>query len=244
MEIEVTTDDGATIEFECVDSLISRWVNVPILEGKTYPYLPFVDDVRTILDAGANCGAATVHLARHYPDADVHAFEPGSLPFEYLQRNAERYPNVHVHNIGLHSADREAQLYTGADDAGQASIIRREVNEASSETIRLRSAGGWVLEHGLDRIDILKIDVEGVEIDVLVSLADLIPTVKVLYVEYDSRAARREIERLMNPDHELYIGSMFMDQGECVYVRQDYTGEDATRALVALVHARFAASQP
>ena len=103
MEIEVTTDDGATIEFECVDSLISRWVNVPILEGKTYPYLPFVDDVRTILDAGANCGAATVHLARHYPDADVHAFEPGSLPFEILatQRRAVSQRSRPQHRVAL-----------------------------------------------------------------------------------------------------------------------------------------------
>ena len=116
----------ATIEFECVDSLISRWVNVPILEGKTYPYLPFVDDVRTILDAGANCGAATVHLARHYPDAEIHTFEPGSLPFEIpaTQRRAVPQRSRPQHRVALRR------------------IVRRSCTPAPTMRGRRRSSGG------------------------------------------------------------------------------------------------------
>ncbi|MET0902827.1 MAG: hypothetical protein ABWZ52_06285, partial [Acidimicrobiales bacterium] len=72
MRFTVDGDDGAPIDFECGDTLVSRWVCEEILAGKTYPYLPFVPDVRVVFDVGANCGAATVHFARHYPDAAIH----------------------------------------------------------------------------------------------------------------------------------------------------------------------------
>ena len=58
-------------------------------------------------------------------------------------------------------------------------------------------------------------------------LADLLPTVKVLFVEYDSRHARRALGRLLDATHELYIGNMFLDQGECTYLRADVAELDA-----------------
>ena len=82
MQLTVTSDLGDEIDFECADTWVSKWVCEPILQGKTYPALPFVDDVQVVWDAGANCGATTVHLARHYPNAVVHAFEPATEPSE------------------------------------------------------------------------------------------------------------------------------------------------------------------
>ena len=61
----------------------------------------------------------------------------------------------------------------------------------------------------------------------LESLAPLLPTVKVLYVEYDSRQARRALARLLDPTHELYVGKMFLDQGECTYLRSDFASDPA-----------------
>jgi hypothetical protein len=94
--------------------------------------------------------------------------------------------------------------------------------EFSEEYVELRSSGSWAAEQGLDHIDILKVDVEGCELDVLTSLAPLLPTVKVLFVEYDGRQARRDIDHLLAPTHELYLARMLLlDQGECLYLRKD-----------------------
>jgi FkbM family methyltransferase len=232
MRFTVQSDDGEVIEFECPDSIASRWTNAAILEGRTYPDLPFVDDVRVILDVGANCGAASVHFARHHPAATVHAFEPGREARSYLERNVTSFPNVCVHPIGLYSDDRQARLYRGDDDLGLASVIRREVNLDEYEPVELYAGGAWAARHGIERIDILKIDVEGSEVEVLEGLADLLPTVKVLFVEYDSRRARRRIGQLLDATHELYVGKQFLDQGECTYLRADLAElEAATEAL-------------
>jgi FkbM family methyltransferase len=214
--------------------------NSPILEGQTYPSLPFVDDVRVVFDVGANCGAASVHFARHHPDAIVHAFEPGREARSYLERNVASLPNVRVHPIGLYSVDRQARLSRGDGDLGMASVIRRQVNLDESEPVELRAGGAWAADQGIERIDILKVDVEGCEIEVLEGLAALLPTVKVLYVEYDSRHARKALGRLLDRTHELYTGNMFLDQGECSYLRADVAALDAAtehlrRAFVAAV---------
>jgi FkbM family methyltransferase len=223
-------DDGAPIDFECADTIASRWVCNEILAGKTYPFLPFVDDVQVVFDVGANCGAATVYFARHYREATVHAFEPGSEPRFLLERNAAACPNVHVHPIGLYSVDQIVPLYKGDGDTMLASVVRRNVNLDDSEPVQLCAAGAWTVANGISRIDVMKVDVERCEVDVVESLAGLLPTVKVLYLEYDSREARRELERLLADTHELYIGSMFLDQGECVYLRKDFAVGDAANA--------------
>jgi FkbM family methyltransferase len=228
MKLSIEASDGTTIEFECEDTIASAWVSRAILTDETYPIMPFIDDVDVVLDAGGNCGAAAVHFARAYPDATIHTCEPGSQQRAILQRNAADRPNITIHPIALHSKDGEMPLYQGDHDSGQSSLTRSEFATESFETAVVRDAGTWAAELGLDHIDVMKLDVEGCEVDVLESLRSLLPTVKILYVEYDSRAARREIDAILADTHELYAGKIFLDQGEVVYLSK----EQADRPVV------------
>jgi len=82
------------------------------------------------------------------------------------------------------------------------------------------------------------------EVDVIESLRDLVPTVKVLYVEYDSRGSRRALNRLLDDTHDLFVGTMLLDQGECVYLRRDLAElDDATERLRELLRSSFAPKQ-
>jgi hypothetical protein len=141
-----------------------------------YPCLPFVDDVQVVFDVGAHDGVASVHFARHYPEAVIHTLEPDA-------------------------------------------------------------AGTWCREQGLTRIDVMNLAAEGAA-DVLAGVEELLPTVKVLYVEYDSRETRRRIRDLMSATHELYTGALYLDQGEIIYLRKDYAAlEAATPTLRDLLAA-------
>jgi FkbM family methyltransferase len=236
VQIEVADQAGQLVEFECPDQWESRWTCTAILEGRTYPLLPFVPDVQVIWDAGANCGAASVHLARSYPAAQVHAFEPGTQALSFLRRNTAGLGNVSVHPIGLNDRDQVARLNFNPSDIGQSSVHNSEPG-AEGEDVTLRSAGAWAAENGVDRIDVIKLDVEGCEVAVLHSLLPLIPTVKVLYVEYESRQDRRTIDALLAPTHELYFSMMMaLDQGECVYLHRDLADHpDAVPRLKEIV---------
>lgn len=234
--------DGEPFDFECLDNVVSRWVCGAVLEGDTYPHLPFVDGVEVVLDVGANCGAAAVFFAHHHPTAAVHAFEPAAAPLACLHHNLASLPLAHVQPFGLFSSDGEVTLHHDADDPGSASVHDSLVEAAGSETVALRAAGPWAAENGIERIDILKIDTEGCEIDVLRSLGPLVATTKVIYLEYHSRADRRALGPLLEPSHELYAGKMFLDQGECVYLRRDLAElPEANRPLSEMFAAEGAA---
>jgi hypothetical protein len=137
--------------------------------------------------------------------------------------------------VGLADEDADGFLFAGIGDLGMSSVTANERTADEGQPIRIRSARAWAAEQGIERIDVLKLDVEGCEIRVLESLAPLLPEVKVLYVEYDSRQARRDLGRLLDDTHELFSGSMLLDQGECTYLRRDLAeGDAASNRLVEL----------
>lgn len=227
--LTVTPVTGEAYEFEVVKGVVSQLVCETILGGLTYPVLPFIGDVQVVVDAGANCGSATVYFAQHYPDATVHALEPASEPLLHLRRNVRGLPNVVVHPIGLHSQDQEVQLFHGAGDTGLGSIVHAEWHDDTSEPVTIRAAAAWAEEQGIQQIDVLKVDVELCEYEVLKSLEAMLPSVKAIYLEFGSRQIRRSIERLLDPTHDLFLAEMSLDQGECIYVRRDLAAVDAAK---------------
>jgi FkbM family methyltransferase len=220
---------GNSADFECEHTIASHWVSRDILAGHTYPDLDFVPDVRTIVDVGANCGAASVYFAQRHPDAVVHAVEPGARQRAILERNTARFDKVRVHPIGLDDKDHEAALYFGDDDSGKSSIIRGAWNTEEHEIVTLRNATSWAREQGITSIDILKVDVEGLEVEVLTSFGPLLATAKVVYLEYDSRSARRTIATMLETTHELFIAKQFLDQGEITYLHGALAEQPAAR---------------
>ncbi len=90
-----------TIPFRLFKTDVCFQVANDIFAGTTYPNVPFVSGVKTVLDIGANVGAASVYLAMSYPDARIYAFEPGSDALSLLQKNVAPLRNVTVFPFGL-----------------------------------------------------------------------------------------------------------------------------------------------
>ena len=131
-----------------------------------------VEDVRTVLDIGANAGISAVYFAASFPHAEVHAFEPDPGNCELLRMNAAACGRIHVHPFALGPRDGEVALY-GSDDAanfGGFSSQALGVNPARSKKVPMRHAGRCLAELGIRSIDLLKIDTEGAEWDILTAL--------------------------------------------------------------------------
>ncbi len=127
-------------------------------------------DRPVIVDAGANFGAAAAWFLAHHPDADLHCFEPQSENFRLLSANLGGRPNVALHRaavgahagtVALHLAAHGAEHSTVAGAAG-----------AATEVVPAVRLADYLATAGLDRVDLLKLDVEGSEIDALVGLGD------------------------------------------------------------------------
>jgi len=117
------------------------------------------------IDAGANFGVYTLSLAqRAGTGGRVWAIEPGEQAANYLERSvaANGYTHVDVVRCALSAADGSGFLQTGITPE-----LRRLVRDDSLAAVGVRSLDSLAAERRIDRVDFMKIDVEGEECNVL-----------------------------------------------------------------------------
>ncbi|HJS66830.1 MAG TPA: FkbM family methyltransferase [Nitrospiraceae bacterium] len=115
---------------------------------------------RLIIDGGANVGYAAIFFAHRYPHASIVAVEPEPQNFRLLERNTAAYSNVHRLNKGLWPRDTYLAIenLAAAPDAFRVRETDQPANAIAATTIDT-----ILREAGTDRIDVLKLDVEGAE---------------------------------------------------------------------------------
>lgn len=193
-----------------------------VFTGKSYPIVPVGVPIETIVDVGANIGAATVWLALAHPQAKVYAFEPGPETAALLATNTGYMPLVSTFAYGLFDRDARLPLFEGVQDSVSASVGQSANTGSAAQEVELRDAGATMAALGIERIDLLKVDTEGCELPILRSLGGLVAGAALVYVEYHSEPDRRAIDALLAPTHTLaraQIGQAHM--GELCYVRSD-----------------------
>lgn len=124
------------------------------------------------LDVGAFLGTHTLALARAVGTTGiVHSFEPRVGIREFLSANVLRneLTQVYVHGCALSNAAREmgiiaVDIHSDRNFGGLAIVHSGDRSEANTELILLRTLD----EFAFPRIDLIKIDAEGMEADVLV----------------------------------------------------------------------------
>jgi FkbM family methyltransferase len=142
---------------------------------------------KVIVDAGANIGLASVYFANKYPRAMIIAIEPGKDNFELLKRNVEPYRNI----IPIHSAlwNTNETLQLVDPGLGYWGFMTEEINlseETSgkfSHTVKAMTLDKIIADHQLNKIDILKIDIEGAEKEVFEDASSWIGKVEALIIE-------------------------------------------------------------
>lgn len=235
MKISATIN-GREVEVETFPGMFSPEVTRGILAGETYTIVPVLDEVRTVLDVGANLGAASVLFACHYPEATVHAFEPGPATYELLVRNTADFPSIVPHNFGLFDQDDQRPLYRGKGSPGEASIFRHPWVADESDMVEIRDASSWLEEAEIGQIDVLKVDTEGSELPIFRALRAHLSSVQAVYLEFHSKADFRELDAMLSPTHELAGGKLLFENGELMYLQRERYD-----AFMATVHAHNAA---
>lgn len=210
---------GIKRAFTLFDTPMAHRACEAVLSGKCYPPLPISGQIRTIVDVGANVGAATIYFAMQFPDARVLAFEPSPDSFSLLSANTGDLPQIRCFNVGLFDRDQKTDLYQGCDDAVEDSIGRSREQSDRAVQVQLRAAREAIHEAGVDCIDVLKVDTEGCEVPILNSLLPMLNNVGVIYIEFHSERDRLEIDRLLTPTHALFCGQIAKPyRGELCYV--------------------------
>ena len=114
------------------------------------------------LDVGANVGLISLALAATHRDADVYCFEADPATASRLEQNARAQANHRVLVVHAAVSDTSGQLPI----SGESTMLTRIVSDGGTMVPALR-LDDYVAEQGLTRIDLVKIDVEGHELQVL-----------------------------------------------------------------------------
>ncbi len=141
-----------------------------------------------ILDVGAYIGLYTVRSARLVGNCGrVYSFEANPWIFSYLARNValNRLKNVRTYNLAMGSEFGEKELYVG-ESMVNSSLLKEYVKYMSEISFigRVRVVPLDFILDKLGFVDLLKIDVEGLEEKIISSSKTLIPeNVKRVVVE-------------------------------------------------------------
>jgi FkbM family methyltransferase len=136
-----------------------------------------------IIDGGANIGVSVIYFKKLYPKSHIIAFEPDPEVFQVLKKNCEAFGIKDVETIpkALWTADTALEFKREGSDAGRISRA-----EDDSDLIRVQACR---LNDYLDqKIDLLKLDIEGAETEVLKDCADRLSNIERVFVEYHSFA--------------------------------------------------------
>lgn len=128
-----------------------------------------------VLDVGASAGIFTLLASRLVgPEGKVVACEPIEGNRSCLEQNlaARVVPNVVVYPSAIGASDGELTITLSTDNPGSHSAVLS--NLGRTVIVPVRSVDSLVRELGLERVDFIKADVEGMEPDVLRGAADTI----------------------------------------------------------------------
>lgn len=129
-----------------------------------------------IVDVGANVGFYSLFLAKHFPKGKIMAFEPLPQNFELLKENLElnKAINIEILNRGLSKEEGSLEFYIDPNCAVNASLK----NVSDSKNVQVVkcpvSTMDIHLKNRSQKVDFIKIDVEGGEFFVLQGAMDLL----------------------------------------------------------------------
>ena len=149
-----------------------------------------VADALWVVDAGANAGYSAVWFATKFPDARIVAIEPDPGNLAVLRRNVAAWPQVVVVPSALMAFDGSAVLV----DPLQGPWAMRVHDEASPWTegaatgaVECVSLPTLFEQLAIPRVNLLKLDIEGSELDVLQAYEGWIDRVDAIVVELHDR---------------------------------------------------------
>lgn len=152
-------------------------------------------DVRVVFDGGALDGGTALNYASLFPQATVYSFEPFPESFANVQRAVAHNPRIKPINLALAEKVGPRTFHSNSDVATNSLLPNAPdiakhlptdwVKPTGSVTVECTTADVFAAEYGIQKIDLLKLDVQGGELLVLAGAAELIRkhAIDVIYTE-------------------------------------------------------------
>ena len=189
----------------------------PRISGELYLLERFLKGkIHTAVDIGANEGAYAQAVLKANSEARVFCFEPHHRTFQRLEANIQGM-NIRAFNLAVGATDGEILLYDYEDGEGsQHASVHKEVIEqihasrSTSHTVAMVALDQMESEFEGRKIDLIKIDTEGHELDVIGGALGTIHSHRVPFIQFEfnemhivSRTFLDDIIRIL-PEYDLF----------------------------------------
>ena len=161
-------------------------------------------EINIFFDVGAHMGLYTDLVNKIYPNCKSFLFEPQSTIFNKVKEKYSSNNNVQVFNKAISDTEKKQNLYLNMHDLTstlstfdeqssylnfKAKLYGTDIKNMSygTELVQTITLDKFMLEHNVDKIDLIKIDTEGHEFNVLKGLKNQIENVENILIEFHHR---------------------------------------------------------
>lgn len=149
-------------------------------------------DLNCILDVGANEGQWASVASSFFPSAIIHSFEIIPEVAELMQKNFANNKNIIVNPNGLADVNELVEVkYSPKTTVVTTLVTNREslgnplTKEFEIRKIKVLTGDSYVKNNNIDKIDFLKIDVEGAENRVLLGFQETLKNEKIDVIQFE-----------------------------------------------------------
>jgi FkbM family methyltransferase len=160
-----------------------------------------------IVDVGANRGQFALIARKVYPLAKIYSFEPLSEPAKIFLKIFKNDPNVTLYSYAIGREKRMSTIHVTKDDDSSSmlpitkmqSTMFPGATEKETRLVKVSPLSQLIEPTSIPTASLLKIDVQGFELEVLQGCEDVLDKFKYLYVEcsfielYEGQALAHQI---------------------------------------------------
>ena len=148
-----------------------------------------------VLDLGANIGYFTLIMSKLVGDSGkVFSFEPSMDNFEILKKNIKvnNCNNVIIENMAVGNKNGEIKLYL-SDNQSMHTLYENTISTNRSVTVPIIKLDDYYNKKSINKINVIKMDVEGAELDTLRGMSNILTENKdvVLFVEFNPESIKK-----------------------------------------------------
>jgi len=141
-----------------------------------------------IIDIGSHIGLSILYFKSIFPNSKILSFEPNPYTFEMLKENVEsnNLEDIELKNIGIWKEDSKKILYIDSTQnqwhSNSSLLPNSWTGKEQTEGIQVQCER--LSKYILNNVDMLKIDIEGIELTVIKEVEDKLPLVQNIAIEY------------------------------------------------------------
>lgn len=149
---------------------------------------------KLVFDVGANSGSSLKQFAAWWPEATIHSFEPISATFAELMNAAAMHPSAQCHQVALSNKCGTGTMTKELSKMNR--LVGNTWKKGAVEEVSLERGDDFCDRLNVERINFLKVDTEGNDLNVLVGFSRMLS---------DQRIDLLQVEAGLNPHNEAHV---------------------------------------